>query len=147
MGNDDRASNDVRLMSSEALPVIRFGVNGLVPVVAQQWDTGQVLMLAWMDEEALARTITTGLATYYSRSRREYWVKGATSGNLQYVRRVSVDCDSDAVLLQVDQIGVACHTGLHSCFETFELGPDQGLELAATPDLKSVETGNVEASQ
>lgn len=108
-----------RSRPAQPLPAIRFDQAGLVPVIAQQFDSGEVLMLAWMDLEALRRTIATGLATYYSRSRNEYWVKGATSGNLQRVRQVRVDCDSDAVLLEVDQIGVACHTGLRSCFDTY----------------------------
>jgi len=94
----------------------RFDANGLVAVVAQQWDTGEVLMLAWMDAEALRRTQETGRATYWSRSRQEYWVKGETSGNAQHVREIRLDCDGDAILLLVDQEGVACHTGRRSCF-------------------------------
>jgi phosphoribosyl-AMP cyclohydrolase len=89
---------------------------GLVPAVAQQYDTGEVLMVGWMDDEALHRTLTTGRATYWSRSRREYWVKGATSGHIQLVRSVSLDCDGDTVLMQVDQAGPACHTGQRTCF-------------------------------
>jgi phosphoribosyl-AMP cyclohydrolase len=89
---------------------------GLVPAVVQEYATGTVLMLAWMDAEALHRTLTTGRATYWSRSRQEYWVKGATSGHHQYVRGVSLDCDGDALLLTVEQVGPACHTGAHSCF-------------------------------
>lgn len=86
-------------------------------------------MVAWMDAEALRRTLATGSATYWSRSRREYWVKGETSGNTQRVRSVRVDCDGDAILLLVDQVGVACHTGLRSCFDTAEASlaaPDSG---------------------
>ncbi len=97
---------------------VRFGADGLVPVIAQQWDTRQVLMLAWMDAEALARTLATGRGTYWSRSRGEYWVKGQTSGHTQQVREVRLDCDGDALLLLVDQQGPACHTGLRSCFDT-----------------------------
>jgi phosphoribosyl-AMP cyclohydrolase len=97
---------------------VRFGPDGLVPVIAQQWDTGEVLMLAWMDAEALRRTLVTGRGTYWSRSRQEYWMKGETSGNAQSVREVRLDCDGDAVLLLVDQTGPACHTGLRSCFDT-----------------------------
>jgi len=89
---------------------------GLVAAVAQQHDTGEVLMLAWMDDEALRRTLTTGRATYWSRSRGEYWTKGETSGNRQWVREVRLDCDGDALLLLVDQEGAACHTGERSCF-------------------------------
>lgn len=97
---------------------VRFGPDGLLPVIAQQWDTREVLMLAWMDAEALRRTLASGRATYWSRSRAEYWVKGETSGNTQAVKEVRVDCDADALLLLVDQSGPACHTGLRSCFDT-----------------------------
>jgi phosphoribosyl-AMP cyclohydrolase len=90
---------------------------GLIAAVAQQWDTGEVLMLAWMDAEALRRTLETGRATYWSRSRQEYWVKGDTSGHTQHVRSVRLDCDGDAVLLAVDQVGAACHTGDRTCFD------------------------------
>ena len=89
---------------------------GLVVAVAQQHDTGEVLMVGWMDDEALHRTLTTGRCTYWSRSRQEYWVKGATSGHHQYVRAAALDCDGDAILLTVEQVGSACHTGAHSCF-------------------------------
>ncbi|MEU1882291.1 phosphoribosyl-AMP cyclohydrolase [Streptosporangium sp. NPDC020072] len=95
--------------------------DGLVPAVVQQHDTGEVLMLAWMDDEALHRTLTTGRATYWSRSRRSYWVKGETSGNLQHVRSVALDCDGDTILLKVDQVGAACHTGDRTCFDADRL--------------------------
>jgi phosphoribosyl-AMP cyclohydrolase len=95
---------------------LRRGPDGLVAAVVRQHDTGEVLMLAWMDDEALHRTLTTGRATYWSRSRGEYWVKGATSGHHQYVRAVAVDCDGDALLVDVEQVGAACHTGRRSCF-------------------------------
>ena len=90
--------------------------DGLVCAVVQQHGTGDVLMVAWMDDEALHRTLTTGRATYWSRSRQAYWVKGETSGHTQHVREVRLDCDGDALLLVVDQTGPACHTGLHTCF-------------------------------
>ena len=89
--------------------------------MAQDADTGRVLMVAWMDAEALAQTLTTRVATYYSRSRQELWVKGATSGNTQQVLGVQLDCDGDAVLLRVRPAGPACHTGLESCFDTLEI--------------------------
>ena len=89
---------------------------GLVAAVVQEHGTGEVLMLAWMDDEALHRTLTTGRATYWSRSRGEYWVKGETSGHHQRVRSVALDCDGDALLVLVDQEGPACHTGERSCF-------------------------------
>lgn len=90
--------------------------NGLVAAIARQYDTGEVLMLAWMDDEALARTLATKRATYWSRSRGEYWVKGDTSGHVQHVKAVRLDCDGDALLIDVDQVGAACHTGERSCF-------------------------------
>jgi phosphoribosyl-AMP cyclohydrolase len=95
--------------------------HGLFPAVAQQWDTGEVLMVGWMDDEALHRTLTTGRGTYWSRSRREYWVKGETSGHHQWVRSVALDCDGDTVLVKVDQVGGACHTGDRTCFDADEL--------------------------
>ncbi|MFG1797281.1 phosphoribosyl-AMP cyclohydrolase [Nocardia sp. NPDC049149] len=91
---------------------------GLVAAVAQERGTGDVLMVAWMDDEALARTLETRKATYFSRSRQQYWVKGETSGHTQYVHEVRLDCDGDTVLLVVDQEGAACHTGTHTCFDT-----------------------------
>jgi phosphoribosyl-AMP cyclohydrolase len=100
---------------------LTFNADGLVPAIAQQHDTGEVLMLAWMDAEALRRTVATRKATYWSRSRGEYWVKGATSGHHQAVVSVSVDCDGDTVLLQVDQTGPACHTGTRTCFTGREI--------------------------
>lgn len=96
---------------------------GLVPAVVQQYDTGEVLMLGWMDDEALHRTLTTGRGTYWSRSRNEYWVKGETSGHAQHVIEVRLDCDGDTVLLKVDQDGPACHTGERTCFDADFLGP------------------------
>jgi phosphoribosyl-AMP cyclohydrolase len=90
---------------------------GLVTAVVQQHDSGEVLMVGWMDDEALHRTLTTGRATYWSRSRSEYWVKGDTSGHVQHVRSVALDCDGDTLLVTVDQVGAACHTGDRTCFD------------------------------
>ena len=100
--------------------------DGLVPAIVHQWDTGEVLMLGWMDDEALARTLSTGRATYWSRSRQEYWAKGDTSGHVQHVREVRLDCDGDTLLLKVDQVGVACHTGDRTCFDADELEVHRG---------------------
>lgn len=91
--------------------------DGLFPAIVQQHDTGEVLMLAWMDDEALHRTLNTGRGTYYSRSRSQYWVKGETSGHVQHVRGVRLDCDGDTVLVLVDQQDGACHTGDRTCFD------------------------------
>ncbi|HUW87941.1 MAG TPA: phosphoribosyl-AMP cyclohydrolase [Candidatus Paceibacterota bacterium] len=97
--------------------------NELVAAIAQDFSTGEVLMLAWMNREALTTTIATGRATYWSRSRNELWTKGATSGHTQTVHSIDVDCDGDALLLRVTQVGAACHTGAKSCFHNnVELG-------------------------
>ncbi|MCT1690243.1 phosphoribosyl-AMP cyclohydrolase [Brevibacterium sp. p3-SID960] len=100
---------------------LKRGSGGLLPVVVQEATSREVLMLAWMDDEALARTLRTGRATYWSRSRQEYWVKGETSGHTQRVRSVALDCDADTILLIVDQVGPACHTQTATCFTGREL--------------------------
>jgi phosphoribosyl-AMP cyclohydrolase len=100
--------------------------NGLFAAVVQERGTGQVLMVAWMDDAALARTLETREATYFSRSRGEQWIKGRTSGHTQHVHSVRLDCDGDTVLLEVDQVGAACHTGDHTCFDgDLLLEPDE----------------------
>ena len=106
----------------------KFDTSGLVAAIAQDAETGEVLMLAWMNAEALARTLETRRATYWSRSRGEIWVKGETSGHTQDVIEVRVDCDQDAVLLKVRQTGGACHTGRESCF--YRIADASGLTLA-----------------
>lgn len=95
---------------------LKRNAEGLITAVVQERGSGDVLMVAWMDDAALVRTLETREATYYSRSRGEQWIKGATSGHTQYVHSVRLDCDGDTVLLTVDQVGGACHTGEHSCF-------------------------------
>ena len=100
---------------------IMFDTNGLVPAVVQQHDTGEVLMLAYMDLEAVRRTLDEGRVTYWSRSRGEYWRKGDTSGNTQRLVSMSLDCDGDTLLVKVDQTGVACHTGSRTCFDDREV--------------------------
>ena len=104
-------------LDPEVAARLKRSADGLVAAIVQQHGTGEVLMLGWMDDEALARTLTTGRATYWSRSRQEYWVKGETSGHRQWVREVRLDCDGDALLVLVDQEGPACHTGMRSCFD------------------------------
>lgn len=116
---------------------LRRDRDGLVAAVVRDDHTGEVLMLAWMDDEALRRTLTTGRATYWSRSRREYWVKGETSGHVQYVRSAALDCDGDAVLLSVEQVGPACHTGATSCFHQ----PLPVARDAAAPALRTEPSG------
>ncbi|TWB13954.1 phosphoribosyl-AMP cyclohydrolase [Nitrospirillum amazonense] len=98
------------------LAAIRFDANGLVPAIAQQHDTGEVLMMAWMNAQSVAETLATGRVCYWSRSRQSFWRKGDTSGQVQRLRELRVDCDGDTLLLLVDQAGVACHTGRRSCF-------------------------------
>lgn len=114
---------------------------GLVAAIVQQHDTGDVLMLGWMDDEALHRTLTSGRVTFWSRSRQEYWRKGDTSGHVQVVRSVALDCDGDALLVRVHQVGAACHTGTRTCFEAGgDLGavvgdlPAGTADRSATPD-------------
>jgi phosphoribosyl-AMP cyclohydrolase len=117
------------VLDPEVAALLRHDPLGLVTAVVQQHDTREVLMVAWMDDEALRRTLTTGRATYWSRSRQEYWVKGETSGNRQWVQEVRVDCDGDTLLLLVDQEGAACHTGERSCF--FRVLPSVTADRAA----------------
>ena len=108
---------------------------GLVAAIIQEAETGQVLMLGWMNDEALRRTLTEGRVTFWSRSRQEYWRKGDTSGHAQYVRSVALDCDGDALLVQVDQVGAACHTGARSCFEA---GGDLGAVVGHRDEPREV---------
>ena len=100
---------------------------GLVAAIVQQYDTNEVLMLGWMDDEALHRTMTSGRVTFFSRSRQEYWRKGDTSGHVQWVKSLALDCDGDALLVRVDQVGAACHTGTRTCFE------GRGLDVVSGP--------------
>jgi len=120
-------------MPDVGLPELRFNHEGLIPAIAQQHDTGEVLMLAWMNQEALAETLSTERVCYWSRSRQKLWRKGETSGQVQRLVELRFDCDGDTLLLLVDQQGVACHTGHRSCFYT------------ALRDGQPVETSPVEA--
>ncbi|WP_439565487.1 phosphoribosyl-AMP cyclohydrolase [Microcella sp.] len=105
---------------------VRFDGAGLLPAVIQQHDSREVLMVGWMDAEAVRRTLTEGRVTFWSRSRQEYWRKGDTSGHVQHVRGAALDCDGDTLLVQVEQVGVACHTGARSCFDVDPLDPTIG---------------------
>jgi phosphoribosyl-AMP cyclohydrolase len=116
-----------------ALDEINFDPDGLVPAIAQQHDTGEVLMLAWMNREAVRLTLTEGRACYWSRSRPALWRKGETSGQVQRLHELRLDCDGDAVLLLVDQHGVACHTGRRSCF--FRAWRGSRWEVIAEPEI------------
>ncbi len=97
---------------------LRYDATGLIPAIAQDHESGEVLMMAWMTRDAVARTLATGRVTYWSRSRQEFWIKGETSGHHQHLVEMRVDCDSDCLLLRVRQVGPACHTGRRSCFYT-----------------------------
>jgi len=116
-----------------ALDEIKFGPDGLVPAIAQQHDTGEVLMLAWMNRDAVRATLEEGRACYWSRSRQALWRKGETSGQVQRLIDLRLDCDGDALLLLVDQKGVACHTGRRSCF--FNAWRDGGWQIIAEPEI------------
>jgi phosphoribosyl-AMP cyclohydrolase len=112
--------------SARFAETVNYDAAGLVPVVVQDVQNGEVLMVAYMNAEALRRTMETGRATYWSRSRREFWVKGQSSGHVQHVRELRVDCDGDCLLMKVEQTGAACHEGYRSCF--FRVAtPDGGL--------------------
>ncbi len=113
-------------LDAEVAARLKRDADGLVCAVVQQHDSSEVLMVGWMDDEALRRTLTSGRVTFWSRSRGEYWRKGDTSGHAQYVKSVALDCDGDALLVRVDQIGAACHTGARTCFDDHELTAVQG---------------------
>ncbi|MEV0982284.1 phosphoribosyl-AMP cyclohydrolase [Streptomyces sp. NPDC049915] len=125
-GGASRHSSPPSSLAPEIAARLKRSPDGLLPAIAQQYDTGEVLMLGWMDDEALHRTLTTGRCTYWSRSRQEYWVKGDTSGHFQWVKSVALDCDADTVLVKVDQVGAACHTGARTCFDVDVLLKDAG---------------------
>ncbi|MEQ5802127.1 phosphoribosyl-AMP cyclohydrolase [Halomonas sp. H10-9-1] len=112
----ERAPADSRHDLSGVLAAIRFNADGLIPAIAQQHDSGEVLMMAWMNREALEETLRTGRVCYWSRSRAKLWRKGESSGQQQHLRSAALDCDGDTLLLQVDQTGPACHSGRRSCF-------------------------------
>lgn len=105
-------------MGNDIVNKVVFDAEGLVPVIAQRHDTGEVLMMAWMNKEALAATLETKQMTYWSRSRKKLWRKGETSGNTQTLKELLLDCDGDTLLAKVEQVGVACHTGAPNCFFT-----------------------------
>ncbi len=109
-------NEDIKSTIEQALATFRFNPEGLIPAIAQQFDTGEVLMMAWMNEEAISASLKEERVVYWSRSRQTLWRKGETSGQIQYLKEMRWDCDGDTLLVQVDQKGVACHTGQRSCF-------------------------------
>ncbi|MDN4572869.1 phosphoribosyl-AMP cyclohydrolase [Pandoraea cepalis] len=125
-------------MTQDWLDKVAWDAQGLVPVIAQELGSNDVLMFAWMNREALARTVETGEAVYYSRSRKRLWHKGEESGHVQKVHEIRLDCDEDVVLIKVEQIdGIACHTGRHSCFfQKFEGSVEDGQWASVEPVLK-----------
>ncbi|WP_374010432.1 phosphoribosyl-AMP cyclohydrolase [Leifsonia sp. LS-T14] len=128
-------TNSTNSTTDAVLERIRFTDAGLVPAIIQQWDTREVLMMGWMDAEAFRRTMSEGRVTFWSRSRKEYWRKGDTSGHVQYVKGAALDCDGDTLLVTVDQIGAACHTGTHTCFDADVLDP----AIGASPDIEAAD--------
>ena len=133
------AARQNEAVTSDATPALdpaiaerlKRDASGLVAAIVQQHDTREVLMLGWMDDEALRRTLSEGRVTFWSRSRGEYWRKGDTSGHVQHVRSVALDCDGDALLVRVDQVGAACHTGTRTCFDGNDLGAQAGRRRGA----------------
>ena len=123
--------NAVVALDSQISARLKRNVDGLVCAVVQQYDSREVLMVGWMDDEALRRALAEGRVTFWSRSRCEYWRKGDTSGHAQYVKSVHLDCDGDALLIEVDQVGAACHTGERTCFLS---GGDLGAYVGERPD-------------
>jgi phosphoribosyl-AMP cyclohydrolase len=115
--SDPAAPHSTSTLDPQVAALLKRDHQGLVAAIIQAHDTGEVLMLGWMDDEALARTLTSGRVTFWSRSRNEYWRKGDSSGHVQHVRSVALDCDGDALLVRVDQVGAACHTGDRTCFD------------------------------
>ena len=122
--------NAVVTLDSQISARLKRNADGLVCAVVQQHDSREVLMVGWMDDEALRRTLEEGRVTFWSRSRREYWRKRDTSGHAQYVKSVHLDCDGDALLIEVDQVGAACHTGERTCFLA---GGDLGAHVGERP--------------
>ena len=103
-------------MMKEFIDQLKFNIDGLIPAVAQQWDSGEILMMAWMSKQTLLKSLEQKKAVYYSRSRQTEWRKGDTSGNIQIIKEIRIDCDNDCILLLVDQKGAACHKNTRSCF-------------------------------
>lgn len=129
-------------MSFRWLNKVKWDEVGLVPVIAQEVGSNDVVMFAWMNREALSRTVETGEAVYWSRSRKKLWHKGEESGHVQKVKEIRLDCDEDVILLKIEQVeGIACHTGRHSCFfQKFEGNLDEGEWVTVDPVLKDPET-------
>ena len=116
---------DPQQSHAQGLPDLKFDANGLIPAIVQDHRTGEVLMMAWMNRDALERTIRTGKTYFYSRSRNKLWLKGESSGHVQHVKSIRTDCDADVLLIAAEQVGAACHDGYYSCFYR-ERAPEGG---------------------
>jgi phosphoribosyl-AMP cyclohydrolase len=127
----EKASLGARFALTQILDELPYNADGLVPAIAQQHDTGEVLMLAWMNRAAIEETLRTGRVCYWSRSRQQFWRKGESSGQVQYLKEMRFDCDGDTILLRVEQTGPACHTGRRSCFYTAVCGDE--VEIVSEP--------------
>ncbi|MWJ28188.1 phosphoribosyl-AMP cyclohydrolase [Halomonas sediminis] len=128
-----------QLALTELLDAVRFNADGLLPAIAQQHDSGEVLMMAWMNQEALKETLHTGRVCYYSRSRGKLWRKGESSGQQQHLKSAALDCDGDTLLLQVEQTGPACHSGRRSCFYVALEPGSQRARITSTPLIAPAE--------
>ena len=130
MAPENMARENMAMEHMSLFAELRFDAAGLIPAIAQQYDTGEVLMVAWMNAASIAETLSTGRVCYWSRSREKLWRKGETSGQAQHLKEMRIDCDGDTLLLLVDQIGVACHTGRRNCFYRAMRG-EKLVEIAA----------------
>lgn len=128
------------MIDSSCVDTLNFGPDGLIPTIVQDVRTGQVLMLAYMNKESLENTLSEGRTCFWNRSRSELWVKGETSGNYQIVKEIAFDCDKDALLVQVEQIGVACHTGSMSCFAGAEVGGRRAEQMKSAEPAQAQES-------
>lgn len=121
-------------MTAFEIPQLSYSADGLIPAIIQSVESGRVLMLGYMNEEAVRRTVHEGRVTFWSRSRQEFWRKGDTSGNRQFVRSIAADCDGDALLVIVEQVGPACHTGAESCFDVQPMAAETGVKAEDVPN-------------
>ena len=121
-------------ITDKAMGLLVFNPDGLIPAIAQQHDTGEVLMMAWMNRQAIELSLAEKRAVYWSRSRQKLWRKGETSGQIQHIKEIRWDCDGDTILLQVEQVGVACHTGRRSCF--FNAIRDDKIKTISSPEIE-----------